>query len=130
MASSDIRVVVVDHRHERRQLMSHVISLAGDDVTVVGYAEDPDGAVEAVDRLAANAVVVEIQLPVARGLETITALRQARAVLPIVVCTFHDDDDTRLAAISSGADAYVIKPMSPRDIYPLLLPRPLVSGRT
>lgn len=118
---SGVRVVVIDHRHDRRQLMGHVTRLGGDDVTIVGFAEDPAGAVDAVDRLDATAVVLEIQLPIAVGLETITALRKARPALRIVICTFHDDDDTRLAAISSGADAYLIKPLSPRDIYPLLL---------
>lgn len=101
--------------------MSHVTRLGGDDVTIVGFAEDPAGAVDAVDRLDATAVVLEIQLPVALGLETISALRKARPALRIVVCTFHDDDDTRLAAISSGADDYLIKPLSPRDIYPRLV---------
>lgn len=118
---SGVRVVVIDHRHERRQLMSHVTRLGGDDVTIVGFAEDPAGAVDAVDRLDATAVVLEIQLPIALGLETISALRKARPALRIVVCTFHDDDDTRLAAISSGADDYLIKPLSPRDIYPRLV---------
>ncbi len=101
--------------------MSHVISLGGDDVTVVGFAEDPPGAVETVDRLDATAAVIEIQLPVARGLETVKALRKSRPGMRIVICTFHDDDDTRLAALASGADAYLIKPLSPRDIHPLLL---------
>lgn len=114
-------MVVVDDRHERRQLMSYVIGLGGDDVAVVGYAEDAAGAVEAVDRLEASAVVMEIQLPVAMGLETITALRQDRPSLRIVVCTFCDDNGTRHAALSGGANTYLVKPLSPRDIYPLLL---------
>lgn len=116
------RVVVIDHRHDRRQLMGHVVALGGDDVVVVGYAEDPAGAVEAVDRLGADAVVLEIQLPVARGLETIAALRRDHPALRILVCTFHDDEVTRSAALSAGADNYLIKPLSPRDIYPLLRP--------
>lgn len=102
--------------------MGHVIGLGGDDVTVVGYAEDPAGAVEAVDRLDATAVVVEIQLPVALGLETISALRAGHPALRIVVCTFYDDQTTRQTALANGADAYLIKPLGPREIYPLLLP--------
>ncbi|MGH8920841.1 MAG: response regulator [Actinomycetes bacterium] len=121
---SGVRVVVIDHRYDRRQLMSYVIGLGGDDVTVVGYAEDPAGAVDAVNRLDATAIVMEMQLPVDRALETIAALRRERPELRIVVCTFHDDADTRLAALAAGADVYLIKPLSPRDIYPLLLQQP------
>jgi len=120
-SSTKVRVVVIDHRHERRQLMSYVIGLGGDDISVVGYAEDPEAAVAAVDRLDAQAVVMDIQLPVAQGLDTITALRRDHPSLRIVVCTFHDDAKTRQEAIDRGADAYLIKPLSPRDIYPKLL---------
>jgi CheY-like chemotaxis protein len=60
----DVRVVVNDDRHERRQLMSYVVEQAGDDVSVVGYADGPASAVEVVGRLNANAAVVEIQLPI------------------------------------------------------------------
>ncbi len=37
----DVRVVVIDDRHDRRQLMSYVVEQAGDDVSVVGYADGP-----------------------------------------------------------------------------------------
>ena len=37
----DVRVVVIDDRHDRRQLMSYVVGQAGDDVTVVGYTRRP-----------------------------------------------------------------------------------------
>ena len=116
----DIRVVVIDDRHDRRQLMSFVVEQAGDDVSVVGYADGPVGAVDAVDRLGANAVVLEIQLPVAQGLDTISALRDDFPALRIVVCSFHQDSTTRRAALARGADSYLAKPFSPRDLHQLL----------
>jgi DNA-binding NarL/FixJ family response regulator len=116
-----VRVVIVDDRFERRQLMSHVIGLGGDEFSVVGYAEDAAGAAEAVDRLDASAVVVEIQIPVAVGLETIAALRHGHPELRIVVCSFHDTKATREQALALGADGYVTKPFSPRDVYSLLV---------
>jgi DNA-binding NarL/FixJ family response regulator len=116
----DVRVVICDGRHDRRQLMSYVVEQGGDHVTVVGFADDPASAVEAVDRLSANAVVVEIQLPVARGLDTISALRHDFPALRIIVCSFHDDAQTKCSALAHGADAYLVKPLSPRDLHRLL----------
>lgn len=115
-----LRVVVIDHRHDRRQLMRQVVQLGGDDVEVVGFAEDAATAVETVGRLEATAVILEIQLPLAVGLETIAALHEAYPTLRIVVCTFHRDEATQLEALARGATAYLIKPLSPRDIYPKL----------
>ena len=115
-----VRVVVIDDRHDRRQLMSYVVEQAGDDVRVVGYADGPVSAVEAVDRLNANAAVLEIQLPVLQGLDTISALRDDFPALRIIVCSFHQDGTTKRAAQARGADAYLVKPLSPRDLHRLL----------
>ncbi len=115
-----VRVVVIDDRHDRRQLMSYVVEQAGDDVSVVGYADGPVSAVEAVDRLNASAVVVEIQLPISQGLDTISTLRDDFPTLQILVCSFHHDLTTRQAALARGADAYLVKPLSPRDLHRLL----------
>ncbi len=123
MVTRGMRVVVVDNRHERRQLMGHVIALGGDDVVVVGYADDEVGALEAVRGLAADAVVIEIQLPVERGLAIVAALRHEYPDLPIVVCSFHADPATRAEATALGADGYLVKPISPRDVYRELLRR-------
>ncbi len=122
LPGQDVRVLVVDHRVERRQLMGHVVELGGDDIVVVGYAQDPAGAIDAVKRLDVTAALVEIQIPLPEGLATIAALRAASPSMRIVVCTFHDDEPTRAAALAQGADAYRVKPLSPRELAPLLRP--------
>ena len=61
----------------------------------VGHADGPVSAVEAVGCLGANAVVLEIQLPIAQGLDTISALRDDFPTLSIIVCSFHNDVATR-----------------------------------
>jgi DNA-binding NarL/FixJ family response regulator len=120
----DARVVVIDDRHDRRQLMSYVVEHAGDDVSVVGCADGPVTAVDAVDRLGANVVVLEIQIPVAQGLDTISALRDDFPALQILVCSFYQDATTKRDALARGADAYLVKPLSPRDLHQLLVSLP------
>jgi two-component system, chemotaxis family, chemotaxis protein CheY len=119
----EVRVVVVDGRHDRRQLMSYVLEQAGG-VTVVGYADGPVTAVEAVGRLGATAVVVEIVLPVSQGLDTISALRDDFPNLTIVVCSFHASTTTKQAALERGADAYLAKPPSLQDLRAVLQSTP------
>jgi DNA-binding response OmpR family regulator len=115
----EVRVVVIDGRHDRRQLMTYVLEQAGD-VNVVGYADGPVSAVEAVGRLRANAVVLEILLPVSQGLDTISALRDDFPALAIIVCSFHASTTTKRAALDRGADAYLAKPLSLRDLRAVL----------
>ncbi|MDQ2754669.1 MAG: response regulator [Actinomycetota bacterium] len=118
------RVVVVDDRHDRRQVMSHMITSSGSDIGVVGFAEDPASAVDAIERLHATAAIIEIQLPVEVGLKTVAALRGRYPDLRIIVCTFHQDHATRTAALATGADAYLGKPLSRRELFAALAPTP------
>jgi len=100
--------------------MGHVVQQAGHNMAVVGYADSPASAVEAVERLGANTVLVEIQLPVPQGLDTVSALNLAYPDVRIIVCSFHQDAATRQAALERGADAYLVKPVSPRDLHACL----------
>ncbi len=120
LPTSEVRVLVLDAKDDRRQIMRHVVELGDEDVKVVGFAHDATSALEAVDRLGASVVLIEIQLPVAQGLAAIGALRDAHPTLRIVVCSFHENASTREAAIACGADTYVAKPVSPRALRPLL----------
>ena len=113
------RLVMIDGFDDRRQLMTYVLEQAGD-VLVVGHADGPVGAVEAVDRLQANAVLLEIQLPLTQGLDTISALREDHPSLAIIVCSFHATAAAKRAALVRGADAYLVKPVSLRDLRAVL----------
>jgi DNA-binding NarL/FixJ family response regulator len=122
VSTADTRVVVIDDHYDRRRVMAYVVEQCGPDISVVGYADGCATAVETVDRLDANVVLLEIQLPTAQGLDTISALRRDKPSLRIVVCSFHNDAVTRESALERGADVYVSKPISPRDLYPALRP--------
>jgi CheY-like chemotaxis protein len=110
------RVVLIDSRSERRAVMRRVVEQALGVDTVVAQVGSEAEAVAAVERRLADAAVVEIQMPVADGLSVIAALRAARPSLLIVVCTFHADRHTQEQAAGAGADSYLVKPFSARDL--------------
>ncbi len=114
------RVMIVDNRSDRRELMRHVIAgtgLAAPDIAEAGTAAEATALLDDADR---DVVVVEIQLPVALGLETIAALRSHSARSRIVVCSFHRDEATKALAQAEGADAYLDKPVSSRSFQDVL----------
>jgi DNA-binding NarL/FixJ family response regulator len=111
------RVLLVDPRPERRALMRLVVETGQGGATVVAEAATADGAVAALDRYDVDTAVVEIQMPVAEGLASIASLRAGHPSLVIVVCSFHNDPSTRRQATVAGADAYLAKPVSPRDLH-------------
>lgn len=114
------RVMIVDNRSDRRELMRHVVAatgLAAPDIAEAGTAAEATALLDGGD---CDVVVVEIQLPVALGLETIAALHSHSPGSRIVVCSFHGDEATKAQAQAEGAAAYLDKPVSTRSLHDVL----------
>jgi CheY-like chemotaxis protein len=113
-------VLLVDARPERRELIRHLVEgtgLVGEDVGEAGSSAE---AVELLDRSDRDLAVVEIQMPVPEGLETIAALRRRSSALKIVVCSFKVDEATKARALAEGADTYVDKPVNAESLAAVL----------
>jgi DNA-binding NarL/FixJ family response regulator len=110
-------VLLVDERSDRREVMRVIVESGDNAGTVVAQADSTAAALAAADRHDPDVVVLEIQMPVAAGLATIAGLRAAHPSLVIVVCTFHADPSTRRQVLVAGANAYLIKPVSARELH-------------
>ncbi|HSU39714.1 MAG TPA: response regulator transcription factor, partial [Polyangiaceae bacterium] len=64
----------------------------------------------------ADLVILDLMLPDGSGFEWISALRSERRDQPIIVLSSRDGEADRVAALETGADDYVTKPFSPREI--------------
>ena len=109
------RVLLVDGRPDRRGIMRMVLEV-GQAATVVAEAASSAEAVAAAGCCDVDAIVLEVQMPVAIGLEAIAELRGLLPSLTIVVCSFHADPLPRRQAASAGANAYLAKPASPIEL--------------
>ncbi|MGH3009622.1 MAG: response regulator [Gaiellaceae bacterium] len=76
---------------------------------VAGRARNGREAVEVVETVAPDAVVMDIEMPVLDGVEATRALRATRPELPIVAVSGHDYEERVLEIRSAGADDYVRK---------------------
>ncbi|MEY2432438.1 MAG: two-component system, NarL family, invasion response regulator UvrY [Acidimicrobiaceae bacterium] len=113
------RVVIIDPREERRAITNLYVERCGL-LTVVGSAGNLGDAQTQIRTERADVALVEIQMPVTQGLDTIGALRDQFPDLRIVVCSFHNDSATREAARLRGADGYLTKPLQTDDLVVLV----------
>jgi DNA-binding response OmpR family regulator len=111
-----LRAVLVDERSERRALTRRVVDLALGTGTVVAEVMTVAEALIAVGRHSADVVVLELRTPLIEWLAGIAELRATDPTLAIVVCTFRADLATRFQACDAGADSYLVKPVSARDL--------------
>ena len=109
-------VVLVDARPDRRAVMRQMFEHSGGVATVVGEADGATDATAAVEQHAAALVVIDIQPDVQAGLDVVAALDVRFPELTILVCSFNTDAAVRQRALEAGADAYVVKPVSAREV--------------
>src|SRR3989440_12460479 len=77
---------------------------------------DGRGALDAVDRLRPVAVVLDIGLPGSDGIEVCRSMRAGGDWTPVLFVTARDDEVDRVIGLELGADDYVTKPFSPREL--------------
>jgi DNA-binding response OmpR family regulator len=105
-------VLVVDDDPNITDVLSRYLARAGHDVLT---AHDGSGALELVTRAEPELVVLDVMLPAPDGFEVCRRLRSTSTV-PIIMLTALGAENDRLAGLELGADDYIVKPFSPREV--------------
>jgi len=106
------QVLVVDDDPHIRQLLVFALEKAG---LSAREAEDGEVALASVEQQRPDLVVLDINMPKLDGLEVCRRLR-AQGDIPILFLSSRDDEIDRILGIELGADDYVVKPFSPREV--------------
>ena len=106
-------VLVVDDDPTVSDVVRRYLERAGYDVTLAG---DGPAALAAFERDRPDLVVLDLMLPGIDGLEVCRRLRTRDGALPVVMLTALGEEADRVAGLERGADDYVTKPFSPREL--------------
>jgi DNA-binding response OmpR family regulator len=105
-------VLVVDDEPSIVEVVSLYLRREGYRVLTAG---DGDSAVELARTQTPDLIVLDIMLPKKSGLDVTRLLRAERQV-PIILLTARGDEADRIVGLELGADDYVVKPFSPREV--------------
>jgi len=111
-AAPTARILVVEDERPIAELIRYNLRREGFDVDV---AYDGHEAIERASAALPDLVILDLMLPYVDGLEVCRHLR-ARGSLPILILTAKDAEHDRVLGLESGADDYVTKPFSPREL--------------
>ncbi len=106
------RVLLVDDDPTVAEVASSYLRATG---FVVEEAGDGFAALHAAERFAPDLIVLDRMLPGIDGLEVFRRLRE-RVATPVVLLTALGSEDDRIAGLEAGADDYLAKPFSPREL--------------
>lgn len=106
------RILVVDDESIVTEVIERYLRLEKYDVMV---AEDGAQALRIAKDWLPNLVILDLILPRVDGLEVCRQLRK-HASVPIIMLTARGGEDDRIAGLELGADDYIVKPFSPREL--------------
>ena len=110
------RVLVVEDEHDIAALIKHTLERGGE--MQASIVSSGDAALRSVAERTPDLVILDLNLPVLSGTEVCRILRSrpATAHLPIIMLTAKTTESDRVAGLDLGADDYVTKPFSLREL--------------
>jgi DNA-binding response OmpR family regulator len=107
------RIVVIEDEPAIRRGVVDALRASSYDVD---EAADGVQGLEAAVRLGVDLVLLDLLLPKRDGLEVLSELRKIRPTLPVIILTARGTEDDRVRGLKMGADDYMVKPFSAREL--------------
>jgi DNA-binding response OmpR family regulator len=104
-------VLVVDDEPAIRESLAFALKREGFDVLEAGSLKEA----RALEDRQSDLIILDLVLPDGSGLDFLRALR-SRSDIPVIVLTSRDEETDRVVGLEMGADDYVLKPFSPREV--------------
>ncbi|MCM3756837.1 response regulator transcription factor [Sporosarcina aquimarina] len=109
----NLKLLVVDDEDRIRRLLTMYLSREGYEMD-----EACDGA-EALEKIEENhydCILLDVMMPEKDGMEVLEELRIAENQTPIILLTAKGEESDRVTGFETGADDYIVKPFSPREV--------------
>jgi len=107
------RILVVEDDHAVQKALKRLFETEGFEIEI-----SPDGkaGLEAFRRAAPAAIVLDLRLPLVSGRDVCREIKQQAPTVPIIVLSAASDVSDKVLLLELGADDYVTKPFSPREL--------------
>ncbi len=110
------RIMIVDDDKDALEVYRTRLSHAGFDVEI---AESAEQALSRVKKFDPGLIVTDVRMSGMSGLELLSKIREAMEGVSVVVMTGHDDMETAVTAMKSGAFDFLVKPVDPKVLQAL-----------
>lgn len=107
------KILVVDDEPNIREVVELYLQREGYDVQV---AADGGAALAAIEHQLPDLIVLDLMLPVLGGKQITRILREGEIDVPIIMLTAKGEETDRVSGLELGADDYITKPFSPKEL--------------
>ncbi|WP_017184950.1 response regulator transcription factor [Alkalibacillus haloalkaliphilus] len=110
--SEEAKILVVDDEERIRRLLRLYLEREGFEID---EAEDGDGALAKALSQDYDLILLDLMLPGIDGMDVCEQLREQKAT-PVIMLTAKGEESNRVHGFEAGADDYIVKPFSPREV--------------
>jgi two-component system, OmpR family, response regulator len=107
-----IRILLIDDDARLHELLARYL---GEQGVALSHAADGAAGLRMLQQDAFDAVLLDVMMPGMDGLQTLRRIRE-RTPVPVIMLTARGDEADRVVGLELGADDYVPKPFSPREL--------------
>ena len=107
------KILIVDDEPRIRDLIREHLQYAG---FVCEEAGDGDAALAVLAQGGIDLVILDIMMPFMDGMTCLREMRTRKIMTPVIMLTARSEEYDKLAGLEGGADDYVVKPFSPREL--------------
>lgn len=108
-----VKILIVDDEPRIRELIRQHLEHAGYECEEAG---DGSAALTALTKGSVDLVILDIMMPFMDGMQTLREMRSRKLDTPVIMLTARGEEYDRVAGLETGADDYVVKPFSPREL--------------
>ncbi|MGG0642716.1 response regulator transcription factor [Sporosarcina gallistercoris] len=109
----NVKLLVVDDEDRIRRLLTMYLSREGYEM------DEAFNGAEALEKIEANhydCILLDVMMPEKNGMEVLEELRIAENQTPVILLTAKGEESDRVSGFETGADDYIVKPFSPREV--------------
>lgn len=84
---------------------------------VIGEAENGEAALEFIDKHQPDVILMDLNMPIMSGLDTIKTLNDRKSSIPIIILTTYNEDELMIRGLELGAKGYLLKDTSREELF-------------
>ncbi|QQZ64197.1 response regulator transcription factor [Paenibacillus sonchi] len=110
------KIVIVDDHFVVREGLKLILE-TNEQFEVIGEAENGLEALPIIAELQPNVILMDLNMPVMGGLETMQELKKQGSKIPVIILTTYNEDDLMIGGLAIGAKGYLLKDTSRENLF-------------
>ncbi|MGM0922951.1 MAG: response regulator [Bacillota bacterium] len=110
------KVLIVDDHMVVREGLKLILE-TNEKYEVIGEAENGKTALQLIERTKPDIILMDLNMPIMSGLDTIRALNDKEVSIPIIILTTYNEDELMIKGIELGAMGYLLKDTNRKDLF-------------